>query len=131
MAASSLTGIWQGFFTDPLAKNPRNEFTATLIHSGNMFGGSTHEVCETGEHAGTTLYALLDGTVAGQSASFAKTYDGSCGWNHKVVYEGVLSADGTEIRGRWQIPGATAGHFIMTRPAARTLARQRRVLAEV
>ncbi len=32
-----------------------------------------------------------------------------------VEYEGILSGDGTEIEGRWTIPGNCSGTFLMIR----------------
>lgn len=128
--AESLTGIWHGLYSYPMAVEPIY-FVATLIHAGRMVSGSTHEA-EIGEDgAPLTLYATIDGSKHGQDVAFVKTYDGSGGWSHQVDYSGVLNASGEEIEGRWTVgPSARgpgwSGRFLMIRSsgASETVARR-------
>ena len=55
-----------------------------------------------------------DGAVA-----FMKTYDGANPHYRTVAYEGTLSRDGTEIEGRWIVPGNWSGKFLMVRSAGK------------
>jgi len=50
---------------------------------------------------------------------FTKTYDepGHARRNH-VLYIGTVNGEGTEITGRWEIPGNWSGSFIMVRQAS-------------
>ena len=51
----------------------------------------------------------------GSAVRFVKTYDGSKPNYTTVVYEGTVSADATEIEGRWRIPRSWSGKFLMIR----------------
>jgi hypothetical protein len=71
-------------------------------------------------HAETELPSdsVVEGTFDGETVRLTKTYQGDhyagytigdlrVRWKvegHQVVYEGQVSADGTEIEGRWRIP---------------------------
>ena len=48
-----------------------------------------------------------------------KTYDGANPHYGIVAYEGTLSRDGTEIEGRWIVPGNWSGKFLMVRSAGK------------
>jgi hypothetical protein len=126
MPKESLTGVWHGLYSYPVYREPVY-FVATLIDSGSFLSGSIHEseVGETG--APLTLFAAVEGTRAGSTVSFIKTYDGSGGWDHDVVYEGVLNADRTEIEGTWRIGVKAVGKFLMirSRGATEAVARKR------
>lgn len=110
----SLTGIWHGLYSYSAQPEPVY-FVATLIQFGSVLSGTTHEseIGETG--APLTLFALIEGSIAGSSVVFSKTYDGSGGWDHAVAYEGLLSADRSEIEGQWQIDVRARGRFLMIR----------------
>lgn len=111
---ASLTGVWHGLYTYASQPEPVY-FVATLIHSGTSLTGTTHE-SERGETgAPLTLFAMIDGSVAGASVAFTKTYDGSGGWAHSVAYEGELNGERTEIEGRWTIADKAFGRFLMIR----------------
>ena len=129
-AKPGLTGVWQGLYSYP-NMGDMTPFTATLIESGSRFSGSTHETCLIARRNRATLCAFVEGARAGQTVDFIKTYDGASGWSHSVHYEGVMNADGTEIEGRWRVPGGISGRFLMTRPAGKALAVERRVAATV
>jgi len=106
-------------------------FTATLIESGGSFGGSTHEICRIGRGRLATLCAFIDGARRGARIDFIKTYDGSAGWSHAIVYDGALNADGTEIDGRWRGQGGFSGRFLMIRPVRESVAADRRAMAGI
>jgi hypothetical protein len=103
-------------------------FVATLIEAGRMVSGTTHESCDGGSGPAETLYATLEGHRQGSAVTFVKTYDGGRPHYGRVVYEGTLSADGTEIEGRWTVPGSWSGKFLMIRPAGKEQAVSRRAV---
>jgi hypothetical protein len=116
---NSLTGVWHGLYSYVAYRAPVY-FVATLIHSGTGLFGTTHE-SEVGEEgAPLTLFAAINGSVAGSQVDFTKTYDGSGGWQHVVNYDGDLSTDKTEIEGAWTIPNEAAGRFLMIRSRGAT-----------
>jgi hypothetical protein len=113
---AQLTGIWHGLYSYPAYLEPVY-FVATLISSGRGFSGTTHEAVTGRSGAPLMLFASLAGSQAGYSVTFSKTYDGSGGWCHTVGYDGILNATATEIEGRWTLPNAWSGRFLMIRAA--------------
>lgn len=113
IGSDSLTGVWQGRFSYGAADGCA--FVATLMELGKHLSGSTHEPDASGRGGEDHLFAMIEGTRRGRTISFTKTYDGSSGWTHSVAYEGSLSADGTEIEGRWSIGAEASGTFLMLR----------------
>jgi hypothetical protein len=117
--SENLTGVWHGRFDYPIP-HPSCPFTATLLEFGAHLSGSIHELSDgTDAPAGAMFFAAVEGRRAGSAVSFVKTYDGTGGRGHAVRYEGVLSPDGTEIEGRWTIPGEWSGRFLMIRTSGR------------
>lgn len=110
----SLTGIWNGLYSYPKHLEPVF-FVATLIAHGGRFSGTTHEAPIGRNGAPLTLFAIIDGELAGHQVNFKKTYDGSGGWSHSVMYSGDLSADRNEIEGEWTFPSQWSGRFLMIR----------------
>jgi hypothetical protein len=123
--AHNLTGVWHGIYSYPIARAPVS-FVATLIETGSTVSGTTHELCGLGGSPDETLYATLLGRRQNAAVTFVKTYDGANPHYGTVAYEGTLSADGTEIEGRWIVPGNWSGKFLMIRPAGRQEALKRR-----
>lgn len=125
----NLTGVWHGLYTYPEFFEPVY-FMASLIHSGSILSGTIHEseVGETG--APLTLYAGVSGSVDRPGVEFAKTYDGSGGWSHTVMYSGLLSSDGSEIEGSWTVAG-WSGRFLMMRSRQASEAKLREVFEKV
>jgi hypothetical protein len=111
---SDLTAVWHGLYNYPQVLDPVY-FVATILSSGQGFSGTTHEAVEGRRGAPLQLFANLDGVADGHSVSFTKVYDGTANWKHTVQYEGILSADGTEIEGTWSIQNTWSGTFIMIR----------------
>lgn len=111
----NLTGVWHGLYSYP-HNRPAVSFVATLIECGSALSGTTHEPYGSG---GRMLYATLLGHRRDRTVTFVKTYDGDNPHYGRVAYEGTLSADGTEIEGRWIVPGDWSGRFLMIRSAGR------------
>ncbi|HEX3919824.1 MAG TPA: hypothetical protein VHW60_20990 [Caulobacteraceae bacterium] len=115
VAQTDLTGVWDGMFSYPRA-HPPTLFTAVVLDLGGRVSGTTHEVATIGAFAGQALEAAIDGARSGAALRFTKIYDAAApGHRSPVSYEGVLSADATEIEGEWSIPGSWSGRFIMVR----------------
>jgi hypothetical protein len=125
-SAQSLTGVWHGLYSYPAEQRPVS-FVATLIETASAVSGTTHEPCTFGGGPGEILYATLAGSRQNNTVSFVKTYDGNNPFYHAVDYSGTLSPDGTEIEGRWHIPGVWSGKFLMIRPTgtAESIARKK------
>jgi hypothetical protein len=115
----NLTGVWQGLYSYPAFREPVY-FVATLIQAGAMLSGAIQEaeVGETG--APLTLFAYVSGSKNESAVTFAKTYDGSAGWQHAVQYDGTINGDATEIEGRWEIQNDWSGRFLMIRSPGAT-----------
>ena len=126
LSAQSLTGIWHGLYSYPIARAPVS-FVATLIETASALSGTTHEPCSVGGSANEVLYATLLGNRRRTAVAFVKTYDGANPLYGTVAYEGTLSADGTEIEGRWTVPGNWSGRFLMIRSAGKAEALARTV----
>ena len=122
----NLTGIWHGIYSYPIARPPVS-FVATLIETATTVSGTTHEPCGIGGAPDEVLYATLLGIRQDRAVAFAKIYAGANPHYGTVAYEGTLSPDGTEIEGRWIVPGNWSGKFLMIRPAGKTEAVARRV----
>ena len=124
--AQNLTGVWHGLYSYPIARAPVS-FVATLIETGSAVTGTSHEPCAFGGSPNEVLYATLLGSRQDSAVAFVKTYDGANPHYRTVTYEGTLSRDGTEIEGRWIVPGNWSGKFLMVRSAGKTEAVSRNV----
>ena len=122
---SNLTGVWDGLYRQP-GQLQQVPFTATLIDTGNIVSGSTHEHCNVPGCLIETHHATLSGERAGQAVSFLKSYNPP-GFGYDIVsYAGTLSTDGMEIAGRWRIPrSGLSGEFLMIRAQRKAVAHQR------
>jgi hypothetical protein len=112
-----LTGKWSGIFNYPHT-HPPTAFEADLADLGGSIVGTVHEPDLYSVPPGALIAAAIDGHRDGAKVTFSKFYDESEGYADMVVYAGVLNDDGTEISGRWDIPGAWSGTFLMIRPAS-------------
>ncbi|MDT9599578.1 hypothetical protein [Sphingosinicella rhizophila] len=113
-----LSGAWTGLFNYP-AHLPQTEFQARLR---DLAGSVTGETTETGGHLGLTgtAHGMIEGHHEGGILHFTKIYDDLDHAGHPIHYRGTIAAGGDEIEGRWDIPGAWSGTFLMIRnPAAR------------
>ena len=109
-----MSGRWIGRFIYP-ASRPPVDFTAVLQDAGGWLTGATEEAGQRGEAAGQLLTATLQGRRDGRTVMFLKTYDATPPGYDSVQYVGELSPDGTEIDGRWTVPGGWSGDFVMVR----------------
>jgi hypothetical protein len=125
-STQSLTGIWHGIYSYPIGRAPVS-FVATLIETASAVSGATHEPCTTGGTPNEILYATLLGSRQHRTVAFVKTYDGANPLYGTVAYDGTLSTDGTEIEGRWTVPGNWSGKFLMIRSAGKAEAVARTV----
>ena len=125
---TSLTGVWDGRYAYPRLLDPV-PFQAVLLEFGQGFTGSIWETCDVGPERGRRLDATVEGRREGRRVEFVKRYDGAGGRSHAIAYAGELSADGTEIEGRWTIPGVWSGWFLMIRSPGREAAVARKVTA--
>lgn len=116
-----LSGKWSGIFNYPHT-NPPTAFEADIADLGGSLVGTIHEPDLYSVPPGALIAAAIDGHRDGGQVRFSKFYDDSEGYADMVVYTGVLSDDGCEISGRWDIPGAWSGSFLMIRPAAEPMA---------
>jgi hypothetical protein len=128
--SQNLTGVWNGLYT--YANGLTVSFVATLIDSGSVLSGTTHEPNVLGTSSGNTLYALVAGGRRDSAITFVKTYDGAgAGYYYPVNYEGALNGDLTEIEGRWRIGDGTSGKFLMIRSNGKAVAIERKKRAKV
>ena len=115
--ALNLTGVWHGLFSYPRAVEP-TAFVATLNEKDGWLSGITEEIARVGGMQGRTITATLQGRRTGHSVTFLKTYDDQPPNYDTVQYGGDVNPDGSEIEGRWAIPGNWSGKFLMIRAGA-------------
>lgn len=120
---TDLSGAWAGVYNYP--SHPQAEhFDATLADAAGILTGTTHEVARLLREP-LRLTATIDGSHRAGEVRFIKIYDQNAGDDvrHPIAYDGHLSADGTEISGRWTIRAAggwnLSGTFLMIRQAPR------------
>lgn len=126
----SLTGHWYGSYSYDGVMEP-TAFTATLVDVEGWISGATEEQVDHGEGMARTFPAMVAGTRTGSAVEFDKTYDGTGGLSHTVRYVGALTADGTEIEGRWRLPDGHSGPFLMMRAGGQEVGMEHRVHAKV
>ena len=113
--SQNLTGVWHGLYSYPAQyKMPESHFVATLIDGGAYFSGTIHEVMR-GRDKEVPANAMVEGTHDGNHVTFVKTYDGTSGHSHSLMYDGQLSSDATEIEGTWRTTSGFSGTFLMIR----------------
>jgi hypothetical protein len=117
-----LTGGWMGQYTYPSHKGPVH-FTATLTETAGWLGGAIEEVGTVGPALGQTMTATVQGRRTGRSVTFLKLYDAAFQFYDTVHYAGDVNHDGTEIEGRWTVPGSWSGRFLMIRAGGLAAAR--------
>ena len=105
-----LSGDWTGQYTYP-DDGSAAFFTARLFEKSGRFNGSIEEV----DTFAGQLRASVDGRRSGSTVRFTKFYDLGSEEFDTVVYEGVLSEDGSEVEGRWTVPNSWSGRFLMVR----------------
>ena len=110
----NLGGQWHGFYNMPLERPP-TPFEAELRDSGGLLSGMISEEGDTPDCRGMTLVSVVEGRRDGDRVSFTKRYDYLPRAHYAIHYEGNLAPGGDEIEGRWTIPGAWSGTFLMVR----------------
>lgn len=123
----NLTGVWNGLYTYRDGRS--TSFVATLIESGGLLSGTTHEPGTAGA-AGPMLFASLAGTRSDSAVTFTKTYERPDAFHTSPIrYEGALNGEGTEIEGRWTIMRFWSGKFLMVRSPGQEVKVQRKAHA--
>lgn len=130
--SDDLSGDWAGIFSYPDTL-PATAFAARLADAAGVISGVIEEP-DIFAAATPAIGAMVDGRREGASVRFVKFYDDAAAGPDSgydiVHYEGVIADGGDEITGRWDIPGAWSGTFIMTRlpgadaPAAEIVAEE-------
>jgi hypothetical protein len=128
-AQTSLTGLWHGQFSYPRIMAPEF-FTANLLATADLLGGSIQETAQSGRHKGKIFHASITGRRAGNQVRFTKRYE-TPPRLHSVHYEGTLNADATEIEGTWTVPNFWSGRFLMIRSSGVTAKAGKRVAETV
>ena len=128
--ALNLTGVWHGQYSYPTNKPPI-PFTASLTEVNSWLHGSMEEIGTAGDARGVTIGATLQGRRTGRQVTWLKFYHGSYRLYDSVSYEGEVSADGTEIAGRWSILANWSGRFLMVRQKGAEAARAKKATAKV
>jgi hypothetical protein len=122
-----VSGVWNGVYSYAVASIAATPvaFVASLAESDSGIVGVTVETMR-----GGPAPATLCGRRAGRAVAFVKRYDRRphC---REIHYEGELSGDGTEIRGRWRIVPFPSGTFLMIRARPVASAAQREAVAQI
>jgi hypothetical protein len=109
-----LSGRWTGIFNYPSLMPPIG-FEAILSDVGGAIGGTVSEQDDDPHGMGGSLHSFIEGHREGHAVTFTKMYDDLDRMPDAVFYSGTIEPDGNEISGRWEIPGAWAGTFLMIR----------------
>jgi hypothetical protein len=115
-AIVTITGVWNGTYFYPSAQKP---VPFIFSFDANGCAGRSEEPNTFGNKSAAKLYANLSCSVGalspGQTITITKTYDGTGGVSHTVMYTGTVSADLNQISGQWAIGGKPGGAFLMQR----------------
>jgi hypothetical protein len=123
----TLTGVWDGTFTQPGVGTVT--FLATLFEAGSALTGSVTEPCMSPGCPVATHNASIAGSRSGSAVSFVKRYEPPGFGYSSVFYEGSVNAEATEIDGRWKLrDNSVTGTFLMIRSGkpAEAVAREER-----
>ena len=115
--AVRLTGHWEGVYRyDAPGRNPVLFTTDLVQEDPKTFTGRVVELNTFGERSAKYLFADLGGNVEGTKVWFKKTYDGTGGQTHSIIYEGTLERASMTVRGKWRGEASDfAGTFEMKR----------------
>jgi uncharacterized caspase-like protein len=112
----NISGAWKGTYSYASGNQPPVNFTVAFGPNG--CAGRSEEPNTFGNKSAPKLFANLACSDAvllpGHLITIKKTYDGTGGVSHSVVYTGTVSADMRSISGRWVVNSAH-GSFVMTR----------------
>jgi hypothetical protein len=116
--APRLTGHWEGVYRyNAPGQNPVLFTTDIVQDSPKAFTGRVAELNTFGSPDAKYLFANLDGGVEGKRVWFKKTYDGTGGQTHSILYEGTLERATMTVKGQWKGEGSNtfSGTFEMKR----------------
>jgi hypothetical protein len=109
-----LSGRWTGIFNYP-EFHPPNDFEAVLTDLEGAITGTISERDDDPHGSGGTLWSVVEGRRQGSAVTFTKMYEDVELMPEAIFYSGTIQPDGNEISGRWEIPGAWSGTFLMIR----------------
>ncbi|WP_165251117.1 hypothetical protein [Paludisphaera soli] len=116
----AMSGIWSGEYRYSEGSGQRPVvFTAYLFQEGDRIKAMIREPNTFGDADSPWLHATAEGRLdpATQGLTLIKTYDGTAGQSHDVVYKGTVSSDSSQVlEGTWDISGVQ-GTFTMKRKA--------------
>lgn len=110
---NTIAGEWQGVYGYE-GRPEAVPFNATIGVDRGRVRGTTIERNTFGAPGAMFLPAIIAGERRGDHVRFSKTYDGTAGQSHTVLYEGDIAAGGRRIVGRWSLAGQS-GPFEMAR----------------
>jgi caspase domain-containing protein len=117
-ATGTIAGVWNGTYYYPNANNKQLPVNFIFLFEPGGCGGRGEEMNTFGDKRVPKLFANLscaDATLhPGQTITIKKTYDGTGGVSHSVIYTGTASPDMRSISGQWAINN-TKGTFSMSR----------------
>ena len=112
----NISGVWSGTYSYASGNKPPVSFTVSFGPNG--CAGRSEEPNTFGNKNAPKLFANITCSDAvllpGHLITINKTYDGTGGVSHSVVYTGTVSADMRSISGRWVVNNAH-GNFTMSR----------------
>ncbi len=113
--SSDRQGTWSGFYWYPHGASQRPvPFTFNMNVAKDRVSGRITEPNTFGQPSAQNLYANVSGDMRGSVLRFTKTYDGTGGQSHSVLYEGHIVDLGATVVGYWRIDN-TVGGFTMRR----------------
>jgi hypothetical protein len=115
----TISGTWTGEYSFPETYPGRPQpVPFTFVFSSSGCQGRSDEINTFGQLNAPRLFANLACSASalspGQTITIKKTYDGTGGVSHSVVYSGTVSPDMRAISGKWTI-GGQSGPFTMRR----------------
>lgn len=117
-ATGTIAGSWNGIYYYPNANNKQQPVNFVFSFAAVGCDGRSEEANTFGNKNAPKLFAILsctDGVLRpGQMITIKKTYDGTGGVSHSVIYTGTVSPDMRSISGQWAINNAR-GTFSMSR----------------
>jgi hypothetical protein len=112
----NISGTWRGNYSYTTGNQPPVNFTVSF--GANGCSGRSEEPNTFGNKSAPKLFANFScsdpALLPGQLITINKTYDGTGGVSHSVIYTGTVSADLRTISGRWAVSTAR-GNFTMSR----------------
>jgi len=115
---ADMAGRWSGTYSYSSGTQQPVNFSMTLNVSSGTCAGRIEEPNTFGNPSSKFLYAnitcALEQTAPLPTLVVNKTYDGTGGVNHSIVYRGSVAADGRLVTGTWRT-GTLSGPFHLRR----------------